>query len=1607
MDGHIVGSMISANSITGEQIQANSIKTANLELSAQQKIQNATDEETVKALIKADLDGFESTLSKEFITVENATTQIQQATEVAVKEATQSIIDNAVSESMGAVDGQLNDKLNQYTSGTLLPAIAEKAEEVLQNAEDYVVTQLESYATKQELSSSISQTREQIELSVSKKYTTKTESATFITEAIDGITVGAINRVLGTGENKSFKFNGGANETWLPYKFSNDISDKEVFVSFKYTLTGTAQNGSQIEFAPSYLKKTNNQTVYRPKHVFFTSDRLQDVNITDTVSFTTKDFQDISSSSTSYIRFVGNGFTGTLSVSEAQIKQGNSKTSWSPAPEDTITDITNAKNDAIGSANNTLIATIANYYTKSETDSKISVAKDEINLGVSNKYETKANVETKVTSTLNSAKSYADTKKTEAINSAATDATSKVNAAKGELNTAISKKANTVDVYSKAEVYTKAQTDSAIKVAKDAINLGVSQTYETKANVESKINSIQIGGRNLLKGTSSSFKEFTMNEWYCLPYDYLLSDLGLKVGDKVAFKLYLKFGNTLCGGAARITFLDTAGTNIKSVNNAVSVKPNSEGYSEITTEIPANAVRIRVGVQRETAGNGLAYFNFQIKEPKLEQGTKCSTWSPAPEDVDSAINKKANTVDVYKKTETYTKTETDSQINVAKDAINLGVSQTYETKTNVASQVTSTLNSAKSYADTKKSEAISSASSDATTKANNALNSAKSYADTKKNEAISSANNTLNSTIANYYTKSQTDSQINVAKNAITSSVSSTYATKTDVTSSINGVNSSISNLQNRMNSAEQKITDSAIVSTVTNSSSWKTQTNNLNSALNKLSINEQTKINGLELLPQGYLTNDSNGYRVEYNATKWQNNRIEVTGREWISTDFIKLDRTKPLYWHINLSISSNNLFYFGIERFDKNKLTINGAQNNATHYLVNGAGLNGEWEGYWQETDTSTAYIRLRILCDWNATGTATTIIKSIKWKQLGASVTNDLANRMSSAESKITDTAITNTVKKNFYTKEETNNQITSKGYQTSSQVQQTVNNLQVKFTETGGYNLLRNSSGLNGTNLWTGTATLGTATNTTIGSACDKYMYLDNGTTTSERFAYSSRFKLKPSTTYTLTGWFHNDTKCPSFDVYVLSSTSVDGSNTGLSNTHTHHLIKAQNTNGSWKKYTVSFTTPSGCKSGIVRIDNNGYNANGSNSNRIHWSALILTEGALEVPWSPHPDEVYDGLTSIDKEGITVTASNVRSKTKMSADGFQLIRTTDNKKMFYVNQDGSLEMSGNFTQHDSNGKISIKIANNSYGCYDWLWDGDFVGNFGVFESNRTNTSGANQRFIGIANIADYGNQLILGVRSSPNSTNFNSYMEIDNTSLMHRDYVTFTANTGFKTNAIFRNPSNNNETGRIFGATNNHFFVTCNYNNQLRLGYEKNGSYYPGISIYRNDNTGAGCAIEYHADEVHHNNVVIEGFLSVKGQKNRLVATENFGDRLLNAYETAECYFGDINEAIIGEDGEVKVELDEVFLETVNTTETYHVFLTKYGEGDCYVSERHEKYFVIKGTPNLSVGFEIKAKQRGYEKERLKMTVDTSKSHQATSSEDEAGYTIDCETTINRA
>ena len=106
----------------------------------------------------------------------------------------------------------------------------------------------------------------------------------------------------------------------------------------------------------------------------------------------------------------------------------------------------------------------------------------------------------------------------------------------------------------------------------------------------------------------------------------------------------------------------------------------------------------------------------------------------------------------------------------------------------------------------------------------------------------------------------------------------------------------------------------------------------------------------------------------------------------------------------------------------------------------------------------------------------------------------------------------------------------------------------------------------------------------------------------------------------------------------------------------------------------------------------------------------------------------------------------------------------------------------------------------------------------------------------------------------------------------------------------------------------------------------------------------------------------------------GTKSRLVTTDQYSDRLLYCYETPSPMFGDVGEGVIGEDGRCFVWLDAVFADTITTTQ-YQVFLQRYGAGDCYVAERRGSCFIVEGTPGLSFGWELKAKQKDFDQKRL--------------------------------
>lgn len=120
-----------------------------------------------------------------------------------------------------------------------------------------------------------------------------------------------------------------------------------------------------------------------------------------------------------------------------------------------------------------------------------------------------------------------------------------------------------------------------------------------------------------------------------------------------------------------------------------------------------------------------------------------------------------------------------------------------------------------------------------------------------------------------------------------------------------------------------------------------------------------------------------------------------------------------------------------------------------------------------------------------------------------------------------------------------------------------------------------------------------------------------------------------------------------------------------------------------------------------------------------------------------------------------------------------------------------------------------------------------------------------------------------------------------------------------------------------------------------------------------------------------------NTQVSGDLSVLGSKARCVKTRDYGERKLYAYETPTPYFGDIGEGVIAEDGLCYVSIDPVFAQCVSL-EGYQVFLQSYGKDAVCIEGRYSDHFVVSGTPGLSFGWEIKAKQIDYD--QLRMTED---------------------------
>ena len=278
----------------------------------------------------------------------------------------------------------------------------------------------------------------------------------------------------------------------------------------------------------------------------------------------------------------------------------------------------------------------------------------------------------------------------------------------------------------------------------------------------------------------------------------------------------------------------------------------------------------------------------------------------------------------------------------------------------------------------------------------------------------------------------------------------------------------------------------------------------------------------------------------------------------------------------------------------------------------------------------------------------------------------------SRLTSAESKITDNAIINTVQSTINTaKNDAINSANSttdnklKNYATTSSLTQTANDITASFKSSGGYNLVENSTGFNANNSgWANTGNNNSKIRASVSSSSKLqtgyFLCLDRQgeTDTNANAGVSRRFKLKPNTTYTVSGMVMSNPKTKGIRFMVKTSDTVDHTDVENRKDHTTTYTVFNGKATSWTQKSLTFTTGADVKSGVVYFDHLGFNEadTGTTTNRVYWSQVILAEGSLAQQWSPHPNEVYSGITKIDASGIQVSHTGAKTTTHMNSQGF---------------------------------------------------------------------------------------------------------------------------------------------------------------------------------------------------------------------------------------------------------------------------------------------------------------------------------------------------------------
>lgn len=343
-----------------------------------------------------------------------------------------------------------------------------------------------------------------------------------------------------------------------------------------------------------------------------------------------------------------------------------------------------------------------------------------------------------------------------------------------------------VNIYSQDYVLKRFQSnETAVQVVRGKISALISESelielQNSKATMYSKLASAVLDINSLqLQFSDISSKYDTVAGKY--------SSLDAKVADYKA---------GLDGLSVNLTNLSTKINNDYSTTTAMNaaIKASVDGLSSTVSQTYATTQNVKSSLA-EADTNAKKYADTAqstaISQAQQDATSKAdAAESNAKADTDNKLKNYSTTIAM------------NSAIKQMADSITLSISKTYATGSDLSAGLSSTDQKAKNYADS----ALQSADK-----------SAKGYADAAQSAAVKAANANTEELLKSYPTVTAMESAIKQNADSITASVSKTYATK----EGLSDASTKISNLETWKSQAALKITDSAIVSTVTSSTSW------------------------------------------------------------------------------------------------------------------------------------------------------------------------------------------------------------------------------------------------------------------------------------------------------------------------------------------------------------------------------------------------------------------------------------------------------------------------------------------------------------------------------------------------------------------------------------------------------------------------------------------------------------------------------------------------------------------------------------------------------------------------------------------------------------------